>query len=179
LRRTTHDRVLKLPYRGAPQTVGVIGQAALAAQGDYSVRELSEIICAGLPSKDYVGEYQAFYYFMLGPHVRYMRDPRTVELVRDPTLIARKILAGEVVSLDCDDMDAFLAAMVLSVGGQVQSVTVAFRHMFHEGNRQFSHVFCEARDPVTGLYVVLDPVAGRNTKQMLRRAVAATKWPIA
>lgn len=157
----------------------MIGSAALEAQRDYHVRALSEVICAGLPSKDYVGEYQAFYYFMLGPHVRYMRDPRTVELVRDPTLVARKILSGEVVSLDCDDMNAFLAALVLSAGGSCSATTVAFKHMFHAGQRQYSHVFCTAEDPRSGLSIVLDPVAGKNTKQMLSRVVHAKKWPIA
>ena len=157
----------------------MIGQAALAAQNDYAVRQLAEVICAGLPSKDYVGEYQAYYYFMLGPHVRYMRDPRTVELVRDPSLVARKILAGEIVSLDCDDMDGVLSSLVLSGGGSCQSVTVAFKNMFHGGARQYSHVFCEAQDPRSGRWIVLDPVAGRNTKEMLSRVVAHKKWPIA
>jgi hypothetical protein len=174
-----YDRVLKFDYRGAPQTVGLIGQAALQAQGDYSVREVTEAVCAGLPSRDYVGEYSAIYYFLLGPRVRYMRDPRTVELVRSPQVISKNLLAGRVAALDCDDMSGLAAAMVLACGGQARLVTVAFRNMFHNGHRQYSHVFCEALDPKSRVWITIDPVAGRNTPQMMRRIVHAKTWPIA
>jgi hypothetical protein len=174
-----YDRVLKFDYRGAPQTVGLIGRTALEAQNDYSVREVTEAVCSGLPGKDFVGEYQAIYYFLIGPRVRYMRDPRTVELVRSPQVISKRILSGQVANLDCDDMSGQAAAMVLACGGQPRLVTVAFRPMFHKGQRQYSHVFCEAKDPRSGLWIAIDPVAGRNTGQMMRRIVHAKTWPIA
>ena len=172
------DRVLKFPYRGAPQTVGVIKKAALDSQRDLSVRNLAESICSGLPSKCYVGEYLALYNAV--QHMtRYMRDPRTVELVRAPYVIARQMAAGQVPNLDCDDLTALLSALVLSVGGQVRIVTVAFRNMVHNGQRQYSHVFAEARDPKSGRWIVLDPVASHKTSEMLGRVVAAKIWPVA
>lgn len=156
----------------------VIGDAALSSQHDYNLRLLVERIVAGLPSKDYLGEYLAYYYFVLG-NCRYMRDPRTVELVRAPNVVARELANGKKPSLDCDDMAALLAAMVLMGGGSARVVTVAFRHMFHNGDRQYSHVFAQAKEPMSGTWVTLDPVAASRTKQMLGRAVAAKIWPIA
>lgn len=156
----------------------MITQAALAAQNDYSVRELAERICHGLPSKAYLDEYLAIYYFLLS-HTRYMRDPRTVELVRDPVLISKMILRGERPAVDCDDSGAEAMALTLSCGGSSRVVTVAFRHMFHNGQRQFSHVFGQAQEPESRQWVTIDPVAASNTRSMLRRVVAAKVWPIA
>lgn len=170
--------MLKLPYRGAPQTVGVILHAALNSQRDYNLRLLVERIVAGLPSKDYLGEYLACYYFVLG-NTRYMRDPRTVELVRSPHIVARELAEGKKPSIDCDDSSALLAAMVLMCGGAARVVTVAFRNMFHNGDRQYSHVFAQAKEPTSGTWVTLDPVAASGTQNMLGRVVAAKVWPIA
>jgi hypothetical protein len=153
-------------------------KAALKAQHDYAVRALTERICAGLPSKAYLDEYLAVYYFNLS-HVRYMRDPRTVELVRDPALLCRQILAGDTPSADCDDDACLLGAKCLALGGECCFVTVAFRNMFHRGQRQFSHVFAQAREPQTGVWITLDPVAADRTNDMMRRAVAWRRWPVA
>lgn len=153
--------------------------AALRAQHDYSVRRLAESICAGLPSKAYLDEYLAIYYFVLS-HCRYMRDPRTVELVRSPKLVAQQLLAGQTPSLDCDDMAAFINALTLATGGESRLVTVAFgRPIFVRGQRQYSHVFAQAREPQGNGWVTLDPVAADKTNQMLRRVRSAKIWPVA
>lgn len=154
-------------------------QAALRAQGDYNVRRLAEHICGGLASKAYLDEYLAYYYFVLS-RCRYMRDPRTVELVRAPNLVAAELLAGKTPSLDCDDMAAFLTALSLSGGGESRLVTVAFgRPIYVRGQRQYSHVFAQAREPQSRSWVTLDPVAADKTRQMLRRVKAAKVWPVA
>ena len=77
-----HDKVLQLPYRGAPQTVSVMREAALDSQNQIAVRTLAEEICQQVESKDYASKYLAIYYYMLA-NTRYMRDPRTVELVKN------------------------------------------------------------------------------------------------
>lgn len=172
--------VLRFSYRGAPQTVATMKHAAIASQQHYKVRLLAEQICAGLPSKDYLSEYLALFNFCLPPQIRYMRDPRTIELVRAPHIIVDQILRGHVPSADCDDLSAFLAAMIMQVGGEVRFVTVAFQKMFYRGMPQYSHVFMEAKEPRTGTWVTLDPVAGPSrTREMLNRVVAAAYWPVA
>jgi hypothetical protein len=172
------DRVLKFDYRGAPQTIGVMREAALRAQNDPAIRELAEMACSGLDSKDYISEYLALLHFVLA-RTRYMRDPRTVELVKDPALIARQIVAGQTPCLDCDDLACLLAALILSVGGQCDFVTVAFARMFYAGQQQYSHVLLRALDPKTKKNTVLDPVAAEKCMQMLSRVKAVKIWPIA
>jgi hypothetical protein len=172
------DRVLKLDYRGAPQTVSVMRHAALASQDNITVRKLAEEICQQVDSKDYASEYLAIYYFVLS-HTRYMRDPRTVELVKAPYVVATDILAGKKPSLDCDDLAALIAALILSMGGKPEFVTVAFREMYFNNEQQYSHVFCRAQEPRGLAWVVLDPVSAEKTDEMLRRVRAAKVWAIA
>ena len=174
----TGDKVLQFDYRGAPQTIEVMRRAALDSQSNLAVRQLAEAACARLDSKDYTSEYLALYNLLLQT-CRYMRDPRTVELVRAPYLVAQEILQGGRPSLDCDDLSAMLAAMILAVGGSVRFVTVAFRNAFFNGARQYSHVFAQALEPRTGLWIVLDPVAAEKTNDMMTRIKAAAVWPIA
>lgn len=173
-----HDRVIKLPYRGAPQTVQVIIKGALDSQNKYELRQLAEHICAGLPSKAYLDEYLAIYYYVLA-NTRYMRDPRTIELVRAPFVVARELASGKVPSLDCDDMASLIAALCLAVGGRVRICTVAFRRMHYKGQLQYSHVFAQAQVPSSGQWVILDPVAADHTAQMRSRIKAIKFWPIA
>src|SRR5262245_8921602 len=97
-------------------------KAALSSQEHLPVRQLAEEICQGVASKDYGSEYLAIYYFILG-RCRYMRDPRTVELVKAPYLVATDILKGKIPSIDCDDMAALIAALILAVGGKPELVT--------------------------------------------------------
>ena len=172
------SRVLRFPYRGAPQTVDVMRRAALESANHITVRRLAEEICSGLDSKDYLSEYIAIYNFMIA-RTRYMRDPRTVELVRAPHLVCEEILRGGRPSLDCDDEGATIGGLVLAVGGRVSFVTMAFRNAFYNGHRQYSHVCALAQEPSTGQQIVLDPVAAEKTRQMLNRAVAFKIWPVA
>lgn len=172
------DKVLQFDYRGAPQTIDVMRRAALQSQSNLAVRQLAEVACSKLDSKDYTSEYLALYNLVLS-RCRYMRDPRTVELVRAPYLVAQEILQGGRPSLDCDDMAAALGALVLAVGGSVRFVTVAFKNAFYQGQRQFSHVFAQAHEPRNGLWITLDPVAADKTGEMMTRITAAAVWPVA
>lgn len=138
---------------------------------------MAEQVCAQIDSKDYSSEYIALYRFVLAK-TRYMRDPRTVELVRAPYVVVEEIASGGRPSLDCDDLSALLAALVLSVGGHCEFVTVAFKHMFYAGERQYSHVFLRAQDPRTKQWIVLDPVAAERTSKMLRDVKAAKTWSV-
>lgn len=172
------SKILKFDYRGAPQTVSVMRRAALVSQGHLVVRQLAEYACQWLDSKDYTSEYLALYQFML-QRCRYMRDPRTVELVKAPYVVAEEILGGGRPSIDCDEYASMLAAMVLAVGGAARFVTVAFHNAFYNGKRQYSHVFTQALEPRTGQWIVLDPVAAEKTAEMLTRVKAAAVWPVA
>lgn len=173
-----NHRIYKAPFKGAPHTVEVIKDAALRSQNHLAVRLLAEEIVKGLRSKDYVSEILAVYYFVLD-NTRYANDPRTVELVRAPFVVVEEIAAGKVPSLDCDDLVALLAALLLALGREVRVVTVAFRHAFYNGQRQYSHVVLQVREPTSGAWIVLDPVAAERTREMMNRVKAMKIWGIA
>jgi hypothetical protein len=82
-------------------------------------------------------------------------------------------------SIDCDDIVALQAGLLLSLGREVRAVTVAFRNAFHAGERQYSHVYLQVREPRTNTWITLDPVAAEDTATMLRRVRAVKIWPIA
>jgi len=153
-------------------------RAALESQGKMITRRFAEWCCQGVASKDYLSEYLAIHN-ALQTRCRYMRDPRTVELVKAPYLVFEEIMDGGRPSLDCDDFGSAEEAAILSVGGQVGLVTVAFRDAFYDGRRQYSHVFARAKEPRTNTWIVLDPVAADKTKDMLSRVRAAAIWPCA
>lgn len=173
-----HDhKILWLDYRGAPQTIAVIKKSVIDAQTKPVVRELAEEVTKRLTSKDTVSEALAFYNMVLD-RTRYMRDPRSVEYVRAPWVVAEQIQAGHTPGLDCDDMTALICGLAAVSGAECRAVTVAFRNMFYQGRRQYSHVFAQIKEPRTGRWITLDPVAGDKTKEMIDRVVAAKFWPI-
>lgn len=171
------DRILTAPYKGAPHTVRIIKDAVAESRNHYLVRRATELVCQGLRSKDYLSEALAICYWV-EQRTRYMRDPRSVELVRAPYKVIEQIQAGQTPCLDCDDMAALICGMLESSGAECSVVTVAFRNMFYQGERQYSHVFAQVREPRSGATIVLDPVANVDTDKMLSRVVAAKVWPL-
>lgn len=165
-------------FFGAKTTVEAIRSTVLSIQGNYKLRQLGEFICSGLRPKDYLSEYLAILNFVEA-NTRYMRDPRTVELVKGVNVIIDQLLTGQRPNLDCDELSALLGALILSVGGSARLVTIAFKHIVHNGEQQFSHIFVQALEPRTNTWVTLDPVAGRQTNKMLNQAAIAKVWPIA
>lgn len=142
------------------------------------MRLFAEDAVSGLQSKDYASEILAVYYAVVAT-TRYANDPRPVELVKRPEWVVKQIRAGQVPSLDCDDMVALQAALLISLGRETRAVTAAFRDAFHRGERQYSHVYLQVREPRTGAWITLDPVAAEDTSTMLRRVRAVKLWPIA
>lgn len=146
-----------MPYRGTRQTIDEMRRLVLAAQTEWPLRRIVERVCRWIRPKDYLSELAALYHFVCW-RIRYQRDPVTVELVKTP-LATLETGVG-----DCDDIATLLAALVLLCGSQARFVTVGFRP-----SGPFTHVFTEGLDPKSRRWVMLDPVAGRHTTQMLRR----------
>lgn len=154
--------------------------AILRSQTDSRlyVRKVAELWTAKLVDRDYLSEALAFVHGV-ERNCRYFRDPRTVELVKSPTLVAEQILDGEIPQLDCDDMGAFIGSLSSSSGAKVRIACGAFQHAFYNGERQYSHTWPEVEEPRTQKWIVCDAVAGPKTKQMLSRLVAVRYWLVA
>lgn len=80
---------------------------------------------------------------------------------------------ADVTVSNCDDqavlLRAALGALGLSIGNPVEFVTIGFDASAPYG-RRYTHVFVRAFDSKTGQWVVVDPVAGPNTREMLKKA---------
>lgn len=170
--------ITKETFKGAPHTVEVIVRTVLSSQNHYVVRQVAEQVCSEIRSKDTLSDALALYHFVCAS-TRYMHDPRTIELVRAPYRVCEQLMQGQRPTLDCDDMTALLAALLLSVGAQVRIVTVAFANQMYNGERQYSHVFVQFHERKSGEWVALDPVAGEHTRQMLERTKFAKIYPVA
>jgi transglutaminase-like putative cysteine protease len=136
---------------------------ALDAQSDLAIRELAEKITNRILPRDYASEYAAVLNWVRR-NIRYVRDPVTVEQVQTP----RATL--EVRSGDCDDASVLIAAMVGHLGGRTRFSAGAFKRA-PSGRPVLAHVWVEALDPVSGAWVVLDPVPGRRVHQMLGNTI--------
>lgn len=151
--------------------------SALDSQDKLILRQLCEQVCQNLDSKDYLSEALAIYNLTL-QRCRYMRDPRTVELVRAPYVIATQLLRGEIPQLDCDDMSTFIAACLMSMGAVCRYVTAAFADQFVDGRRQYSHVWTQVQEPRSKQWINVDPVAADRITKMLREVRAVKYWEI-
>lgn len=171
------SKVLLFDYRGAPQTVDVMRRAVLESQNKLILRQFCEGLCKELDSKDYLSEALAVYYCML-QRCRYMRDPRTVEYVRAPYIVAEQLLSGQIPQLDCDDMGTFGAGCMTAMGAQCRFVTAAFSDIFIEGRRQYSHVWYDVFEPRSQSWIIIDPVAAERTAKMAREIRAIKYWEI-
>lgn len=140
-----------------------------AGLSDVSIRLLAEEIVKDLWPHDYLSEYAAVLNWVR-THVRYTRDPIIIEQVKTPRAII------ETGTGDCDDMCVIIGTLVGTLGGKARYVAGGFRrHM--GGEPALSHVWCEAFDPASKKWVVLDPVPGRNVGEMLRRLVDTVAVP--
>jgi len=137
------------------------------AQFDQPLRGFAEKLVLKVFPHDYLSEYAAILNW-IRTNIRYVRDPRMVEQVKT----ARAVY--ETRTGDCDCMSMFAGALVGMLGGQVRYVAGAFKRGAN-GQPVLSHVWCEAYDPSTKAWVILDPVPGRNVGKMVNRLIHTVK----
>lgn len=162
------------PFHGPQDTIEEMIRACLGPRGEQStlVRSLKDHVVRGLPSKDYLSEILAVRNFA-ATFVKYSNDAVGVEQVQDPERIAEQIVKHGRAVGDCDDIALFMGCMTRQLGRQTEFVTVGFGV---PGN--YSHVFTRAKEPKSGLWIVLDPVAGTDEAGMLARVTTWKNWPI-
>lgn len=161
-------------FNGPAHTVQTMIQQVRGPRGVQStlVRSLKDHIVRDLHPKDYLSELIAIRNFV-AEKVRYSNDALIVEQVQDPQRIAEQIVQHGRAVGDCDDISNLIATLSLQLGRETEFVIVGFGRP-----RVFTHIFVRAKEPRSGQWIVMDPVAGTNEESMLRRVTTFQNWKI-
>lgn len=155
-------------FTGHPDTLQAMVEAVQGRRGEQSmlVRSQLEEIVRDVREKDYLGEILAAR-FWVTENVRYMNDQLHVEMVKDPERLIEEYLATGRAVGDCDDIAALLACLGLCLGRHAEFVVVGF-----DGPNSYSHVFTRIKEPRSGKWIIVDPVAGTDERGMAERQTA-------
>jgi len=149
----------------AETTLRLMVQVTREALLDTRLRMFAEGLIRGLFAHDYLSEYAACLNWVR-THIRYSRDPMTIEQVKTPQVVMESETG------DCDDLCTLIGTLVGQLGAKVRYVAGAFKRDA-QGNPVLSHVWCEAFEPTAQVWVILDSVPGRNVATMVRKLVDA------
>lgn len=166
------------PYQGTDHTVRRMIQLARGERGERSilVRRHTEQIISNVRPKDYCSEVIAICKWWTSS-TRYTRDPLHVEMIKDAQTMVEDAMQGRLVG-DCDDVCEAIVTGCLCIGAEVEILTVGFKPQLLFQPKQHTHVLPRAKDPRTGIWWILDPVAGRRTSQMLSRVKQFSRFPV-
>jgi hypothetical protein len=137
------------------------------------VRQAAESVVRGLSPKDYLSEIVALYGWAKSPAFRYTNDALHVEQIKTPERILMEVQKDGVSLVDCDDSATLIAAMALTLGRQCQFVVVGFG-----APGVYTHVFVRVKEPKSGEWIFIDPVAGTRDRQMAKRATCYQFTPV-
>lgn len=139
------------------QTVAALRSLINDALRDPSatIRLRAESILGPVSEKDEEGEIGAIYDYVVSV-LHYIDDPADIELLKNPILIDKDVSEKGYFMGDCDDASGYLAALLKSVGYQVQLVIVTpdRAHGF-----DYRHIFVRVWQPREGAWLALDPTA--------------------
>ncbi len=134
-------QVTVTPYRGVPHSIEQMKADIEGPRGGQSmvVRRQMELICERVAPKDYLSELLAARYWV-NLHVPYFRDPRNIELMRDPTALIEEIhrSPSHVVRADCDEITQLIAQGFL-VRDELQRVhhVIAIAELYRTGFKEW------------------------------------------
>jgi len=161
-------------FTGSPDTLREMVEAAQGDRGERSmvVRGMLDEIVAQLQPKDYAGEVVAVRNWV-AEYIRYSNDPLHVELVKSPQTLIEEVIERGVGVGDCDDIACTIATLCLQLGRVCQFIPCGFGEAGH-----YSHVFTRVQEPRTGRFIVCDPVAGTDERQMCDRITTYQIWSL-
>jgi hypothetical protein len=162
------------PFHGPADTVREMIKAVVGPRGEQStlVRGVKDHIIREVQPKDYLSEILAVRNFV-HEKCKYSNDALGVEQVQDPERICDQIVKYGKAVTDCDDISALMAALCRQLGRETEFVIVGFGR-----SGSYSHVFTRVKEPKSGKWIVLDPVAGTDEASMLRRVTTYQIWKI-
>lgn len=169
-----------MPYGGVAHSIDAMLRATEGPRGATApaVRFLAEHIVRHVAPKDYLSEVLAIRYWV-NSHVPYLRDPATVEWLRDPLALIEEIQAtGQngklgIVRADCDEIAMLCASLAMAVGNECDFVPVGFL----TGGAP-THVLCRVHVHKAPAPVIIDPVAGTREAKMASTIKNFKAYPI-
>ena len=142
---------------GITQTVrtliGLVNQAL--RDPSAKVRSRAEMVLFGVREKDETSEVAALYDYVVSS-LHYLDDPTDIELIKNPVLLDDEVTRTGSFMGDCDDASGYLAALLKSVGYQVQFVIVTPENA---PGFDYRHIFCRVWLPHAQKWLALDPTA--------------------
>lgn len=158
------------PYKDTDGTIKRMYDFIEGPRGEKSLRlrlTIEEII-RGINPRDKLSQLVAIYHWF-NRRFHFVNDPIQVELVKDPERLLEEISARGIAIGDCDDASTFLGAAPRTLGIPTRLVRTGFRDV-PKGRLEgpFTHVLVVAQDQWKRP-IVLDPVAGRRSREMLGR----------
>jgi hypothetical protein len=161
-------------FSGSTDTLREMIRAAQGARGERSmvVRGMVDRLVSRLQPKDYAGEIVAIRNWV-AENIRYVNDPLHVELIKDPETLVDEYEQMGVASGDCDDICCCIATFALTLGRDAQYVPVGFGARGH-----YTHVFARILEPRTRIWIICDPVAGTNEREMAQRVSTYQLWSL-
>jgi transglutaminase-like putative cysteine protease len=157
------------PYQGTDRTVQAMEQLAAGPRGEQAIplRLVVEDIIRHIPARDQLSQIAAIYLWFR-PRYTFVPDPPKVEYVKDPMRMLAEIAHRGRCLGDCDDASTFFLAAPRTIGIQTRLARAGFRKPVNGRKPSLTHVLAVARDQ-HGHGIVLDPVAGVRTREMLGR----------
>jgi Transglutaminase-like superfamily len=157
------------PYTGTDRTVQAMEEMASGKRGEQAIplRLVIENVIRYVPPRDQLSQIAAIYHWFL-PRYTFVPDPPKVEYVKDPMRMLGEIAQRGRALGDCDDASTFFLAAPRTIGIHTRLVRAGFRKPVNGRQPALTHVLAVARDQ-HGRGIVLDPVAGVRTREMLGR----------
>jgi hypothetical protein len=161
-------------FHGPQDTVHLMIELCKGRRGEQStlVRNFKDHIIREIQPKDYLSEILAVRNFV-AEKVKYSNDALAVEQVQDPQRMCEVIIRYGKAVADCDEIALLIATLCRQLGRETEFITVGFGVP-----GRWSHVFARAKEPKSGKWIALDPVAGTDEASMLARVTTWKAWRI-
>lgn len=134
------------PYAQARKTLLTMKHMVNEAHADLVLRGIAEVLARPLAPRDTRSQAQAVRHYV-GAHVKFLRDPTSVEYTKTPRQMLDEIRQFGVTLVDCDDAAVLAAALATVIG-----LPARFRALRYDG--QFLHVIADVWDG--GTWVDMD-----------------------
>ncbi len=163
-----------VPYGGVGHSIRAMLDAMRGPRGASApiVRFVAEEIVRYVSPKDYLSEMAAVRYWV-NHRLPYLRDPATVEWLRDPVALLADVQKYGIARADCDEIAMLTAALWMALGNQADFATVGF-----SSSGPATHVLARAYLPKVNIPIVCDPVAGTREPSMLQKVRFFETFPI-